>query len=493
MDIQKALSHKKIVILSLVTIFLCFLATTSISIHSLSKVIEAHDENAARLIATNIHAHIRDFLSTHTSAAKTMAEDFFVKIALREDAKKSDLEPGMPTLSRFLDGLVRTTAIDTAYIVSDATHRYFSHLGLHKVIAPDKAENPAHEHDTWYPAFIKTGMNRNIQIDTNPVVSDVWTIFFNNRILDDDATLLGVCGVGISMKHLQLLLHDLEIHYGVEILMVDDTETSHIGSRQVSIDKRYLNLKESAASAQAISFLRTENNSWQCRVELNQFGWKLIINQAGRDVVKTFSFIILNNILLFFCIFGVMFFVIHKINRSEKEVLTNMARIDVLTGIENRSAVDRVHGMLQADSSPGTFFIIDVDGFKKINDTLGHPFGDILLRRIGGILQSSFRKSDVVSRIGGDEFMIYSPGLHEIENVRVKAQQMENDIQEIHRLREFPNATDIHISISMGIALFPQHGNTYDELYHCADKALYQAKAAGKNRFIIFDDSASRT
>ncbi len=488
MDKAKALSRNRILILSLAAIFLCFLATTAVSIHSLSKVIDANEQNAARLIAANIHSHIRDFLATHTSAAKTMAEDFFIKESLREDARKPRLEDGVPVLTLFLDGLVRTTDIDTAYIVSDATHRYFSHQGLHKVIDPHDAGNPAHEHDTWYPAFIETGLNRNVQIDTNPVEGDEWTIFFNNRILDADAKLLGVCGVGISMARLQSLLRDLETQYGVEIHMANETETSRIGSRQVSIDKRYLTLTERTAPPKPISFLRTEDKGWKCRVGLDQFGWELIITQAGSDVAHTFSFIIANNVILCLCIFGVMFFVIHRINRSEKEMLRKMARIDVLTGLENRSAIDRVHGMLQDDSVPGALFIIDVDDFKNINDTLGHPVGDILLRRIGGILQNSFRKGDVVSRIGGDEFMVYSPGMQGVEHIRDKAQKMENAVQAIRRLREIPDDADVAISISIGVALFPLHSKTYADLYRCADTALYHAKADGKNRFLIFDD-----
>ena len=481
-------SRTKIFILSLLTIVLCFLATTAISIHFLSKVIDANEQNEARLIAANIHAHIRDFLATHASAAKTMAGDYFVKEAVREDARKPRLDPGMPELSRFLRGLVSSTGIDTAYLVSDATHRYFSHQGLHKVINPQDRDNPAHEHDTWYPAFVETGLDRNIQLDTNPVEKDEWTIFFNNRILDDDGKLLGVCGVGIGMSHLQALLRDLEARYGVEVRMVNEAKTSRIGSRQASFDKRYLTLVESSTPPKPISFSRTGDKGWECRVGLSQFDWELIV-QSSHSAASPFSFFILINILLFLCIFGVMFFVIHKLNHSEKEMLTKIARIDPLTGLENRSGIDRVHGMLQEGSTPGAFFLFDVDGFKAINDTMGHPVGDILLQRIGGILQTSFRKSDVVSRLGGDEFMVFSPGLQGDERIDNKARQLEEAMHEIRRLRDSPDESDVAISFSIGVALFPQHGKTFDELYNCADTALYHAKATGKDRYVVFDAS----
>ncbi len=484
-------SRKKIVVLSLLTVFLCFLAATAVSIRSLSKVIDANGQNEARLIASNIHVHIRDFLATQISAAKTMAEDYFVKEAVLDDAGKASLDPGMPVLSRYLRGLVDTTGIDTAYLVSDATYRYFSHQGLHKVIDPKDAANPAHEHDTWYTAFVGTGLDRNIQFDTNPVEKDEWTIFFNNRIAGDGGRLLGVCGVGVGMKRLQSLLRDLELRYGVEILLANDSKTSRISCREVAFDKRYLTLSESAAPPKPITFVRTQDNGWECSVGLKQFGWDLLVVQAGHNVVPTFSFFIINNILLFLCIFCILFFFIHRINRSEKELLTKMARIDPLTGLENRSGINRVHSILKNSSAEGALIIFDVDGFKTVNDTLGHPIGDIVLQRIGNILQNSFRKSDVVSRIGGDEFMVYSPGLHGADLIGAKARQLEDAVHAIHRLREIPDEAEVAVSLSMGIALFPQHGKTYGELYNCADTALYHAKAAGKDRFVIYDPSLS--
>ena len=479
-------SHNKILLLFFASIFFCFLATTTVSLYSLSKVIDANDQNAARLISTTVHSHIREFLSTHISAATTMAEDFFLKKSLREDATKP-LDPGIPEQTLFLRGFVQTTGIDTAYIVSDATYRYFSHRGLHKVIDPNDANNPAHEHDTWYPAFIETGVNRNIQIDTNPVEGDEWTIFFNNRIVDDKAKLLGVCGIGIKMARLQSLLRELESRYCVEIHITNDADTSLIDSQRVIIDKRYLTLTESSAPPKPITFNRTEGNGWKCRMGLDQFGWELVIEQSSHDVTQTFSFLIANNILLFLFLFGLLFFIIQRVNRSEKEILTKMTQVDALTGLENRTAIERIHGILQDERTPGVLFIIDVDDFKDLNVTLGHPIGDILLQRIAGILQSSFRKGDVKARIGGDEFMVYSPGMHGVERIRAKAQQLEKAIKGIHRLRETPVGTDVSISVSMGIALFPIHGKTYNELYNCANKVLYRAKAAGKNRFIISD------
>ena len=86
--------------------------------------------------------------------------------------------------------------------------------------------------------------------------------------------------------------------------------------------------------------------------------------------------------------------------------------------------------------------------------------------------------------------MVFSPGLQGAERIDAKAQRLKNAVHGIRHLREgVSEASGIVTSISMGIALFPQHGKTYTELYNCADTALYHAKAAGKNRYIIYDAS----
>ena len=86
--------------------------------------------------------------------------------------------------------------------------------------------------------------------------------------------------------------------------------------------------------------------------------------------------------------------------------------------------------------------------------------------------------------------MVFSPGLQGAERIDAKAQRLKNAVHGIRHLREdVSEASGITTSISMGVALFPQHGNTYTELYNCADTALYHAKAAGKNRYVVYDTS----
>ena len=125
---------------------------------------------------------------------------------------------------------------------------------------------------------------------------------------------------------------------------------------------------------------------------------------------------------------------------------------------------------------------MDLDNFKTLNDTPGHQHGDALLVQVANVLRASFRKTDCVARVGGDEFMVFMPGLSERKHAVERVQML---------LAQFPIVVEeqgktVPVSISIGVAFsdadqFP----TYQELYEQADRAMYQAKNAGKKQAFI--------
>ena len=121
--------------------------------------------------------------------------------------------------------------------------------------------------------------------------------------------------------------------------------------------------------------------------------------------------------------------------------------------------------------------IIDIDDFKIANDTNGHKFGDSVIHLIAETLQNSFRSDDLIGRIGGDEFLLL---LHDVsrEQALLLADKYRSALASVSR----PFASRFRISNSIGISIFPEDGVTYEELFEAADRALYRAKAQGKNR-----------
>lgn len=165
---------------------------------------------------------------------------------------------------------------------------------------------------------------------------------------------------------------------------------------------------------------------------------------------------------------------------KQSKLLLKQAQEDALTGLKNRNTVQReIQNRLIDENQKGALLLIDIDNFKIINDTKGHLVGDAVLINIATKMQQVFRKSDIIGRVGGDEFLIYVD-TNDIEALSQRANQL---------LEIFTNIKieEIKISCSIGIALAPQDGITFNKIYQKADQALYYAKNNGKNKYAFYD------
>ncbi|MEG0833151.1 MAG: diguanylate cyclase, partial [Oscillospiraceae bacterium] len=177
-------------------------------------------------------------------------------------------------------------------------------------------------------------------------------------------------------------------------------------------------------------------------------------------------------------------YVIHSdINDEKLEKLAMMARSqeDSLTGLLNRATFsEKVSELLLA--MPGmqhVLVMIDIDNFKRVNDTLGHIRGDKILIDIAKSLKSILREGDLVGRIGGDEFMVFLKNIPYIDVIEKRAALM-------CRLLEIDASESVSISGSLGISLYPRDGVNFSQLYRCADIAVYKAKGNGRNRYEFY-------
>ncbi len=175
-----------------------------------------------------------------------------------------------------------------------------------------------------------------------------------------------------------------------------------------------------------------------------------------------------------------------RIERQNSELIETKERAerDALVDVYNKVATQKKISKALKTSSSGAFFIVDVDDFKNINDTMGHPFGDKVLVFLSKRIINAFRGNDIIGRIGGDEFVIFVKNPPTIELIHKKAEVLSREIS-------VPFADEdgqrVSVSISIGVALAPEHGADFDSLYANADKALYQSKNKGKNTYTIYE------
>ncbi len=172
--------------------------------------------------------------------------------------------------------------------------------------------------------------------------------------------------------------------------------------------------------------------------------------------------------------------------QSLQDKLQEQAVRDPLTGLYNRRFLDtivaRELARCEREGLHLTVMMIDVDHFKKVNDTYGHQGGDEVLKKLATLLLDKVRVIDVACRFGGEEFLLMLPSMSP-EFAIVRAEQCREAFAQA--IIHFEGQT-IQATMSIGIAVYPQHGNTLSELTRCADVALYQAKEAGRNRVVLY-------
>ena len=168
--------------------------------------------------------------------------------------------------------------------------------------------------------------------------------------------------------------------------------------------------------------------------------------------------------------------------KREEQKLVTAAKMDKMTMLYNRqTTMESINRILRDEPDNNhVLFMIDVDNFKTLNDTRGHQAGDEFLIDLASEIKHSFRETDIVGRIGGDEFFALMRNVPGDSITLRKAQELLDTIQEVCE-----DYTDLNLSSSIGISMYPQDGTTLEELYAQADGALYEAKRKGKNRYVF--------
>ncbi len=179
--------------------------------------------------------------------------------------------------------------------------------------------------------------------------------------------------------------------------------------------------------------------------------------------------------------------------RSLQEQLQDQASRDPLTGMYNRRFLDLIADREIArclrEGRPLTLMMIDVDHFKKVNDTYGHPGGDEVLKNLAALLIGKVRTTDVPCRYGGEEFLLLLPGMPP----DIALARAEHWRETFAAMTSMSGALAIKATLSVGVAMYPTHATTMAELIHCADLALYRAKDGGRNRVVFYREEMATT
>lgn len=174
--------------------------------------------------------------------------------------------------------------------------------------------------------------------------------------------------------------------------------------------------------------------------------------------------------------------------KSLENILNTNANSDYLTGLPNRAILkDRMNiAIAHAKRNAYKFAVmfIDLDGFKQVNDTYSHSAGDVILQAVAVRLKDCLREADTLARVGGDEFILLLPIIHELDEVRAIVEKLLNKISEPFLI----NGRRIPLTASVGITLYPDNGEKFDELVTGADRAMYHIKHRAKNGYAFLSE-----
>ena len=173
-----------------------------------------------------------------------------------------------------------------------------------------------------------------------------------------------------------------------------------------------------------------------------------------------------------------------KVLEANTKAVKREAMKDSLTGLYNREYAEKYMNMHLRQNHRCAYFMIDMDNFKQVNDRYGHIAGDYALKNVAGMLAEMARNVGIACRMGGDEFSLFITQHIERKELHRLAASM---LEEYNRLK-MKQESMVETSLSIGIAMAPVDGRTYQDLYNAADKALYLSKRGGKNRYCFFNE-----
>ncbi|WP_286265608.1 EAL domain-containing protein [Thalassotalea atypica] len=221
------------------------------------------------------------------------------------------------------------------------------------------------------------------------------------------------------------------------------------------------------------------HGSWRGEIESRRENNEVYYTDLSIDVIRDES----GNISHFVSVFSDV--TSRKKNEAE---LRKLANSDTLTGLPNRSFFQANQLHLVKNKTPHALLVFDLDHFKKINDSMGHQVGDLLLIEVAKRLLSLGNKKNIVYRLGGDEFSIIIENTNDIHTITTVAKQILSVIAQPLRLKN----QEVVLYSSIGIVLYPEDGATPQELLKNADTAMYHAKDNGGNKYQFFSDSMNK-
>ncbi len=477
--------HKKNLITFLSILLIVGFLLTSLASYfiSLASLRDQMTHGELPLTSDTVYSEIQRDLLRPIFISSLMASDTFLRDWVINEEQNHD------AVIRYLTEIKQTYNTITSFFVSDQTRNYYHPDGLVKQV------QEAEERDSWYFRVQKMSDDFEINVDIDQANNDTMTVFINYRVHDYKGNFIGATGVGLAVDAVQKLIDQYQETYNRDIFLIDrqgNIKLSNTSDKQRQQQTAQLNifLKSKEFLTQMTS---TETVALQSKIDghpislntrfIKEFDWYLVVIQSELEGTAKLLQTLLINLLFCAVVTTIILFIINRVISSYQEDIEHMATTDKLTGLYNRQALDLLVNPILLDQSRKpenlSLLLLDIDHFKEINDTYGHLAGDAVLKNLARLITSRLRKTDIICRWGGEEFLMLLKGCT-LDTASNMAEELRLAV--INNPTSSQNQT-LPITVSIGVAQY-QPEDTRDKLIGKADRALYQAKANGRNRVV---------
>jgi len=477
-------TKQKLIILISIMLVAGFLATSLASyLVSKSAIREGIVRNELPITSDNVYSEIQKDLIRPIFVSSVMASDTF----LRDWAIAGEADAGQ--IKKYLNEIRRRYQAVTSFFVSDKTRTYYHASGVLKKVKEKEWR------DVWYFRVKAMKQPYEINVDVDLANRDAMTVFINYRVLDYAGNFIGATGVGLTVDAVVKLVNEYQERYRRNVFFVDKKgdlilatpETRARGTNISRIDGLEP-LVKNIMSAGSGSF---EYQSGGINRLLNvrfipELNWYLFVETVENDAIAGIRNILFVNLAVCAVITAIVIAAsVITIDRFQSR-LEDMAATDKLTGLLNRQALDILMRQYEAEikrtPEPFSLLLFDIDHFKTVNDRFGHLAGDRVLSAIAAAANAQLRKSDILCRWGGEEFLAVLRGCSLTDACRL-ADKIRTAIEQTTVRHD---ADHIQVTVSLGVAE-GKTGMDMDTLFSSVDKAVYSAKENGRNRFAVSD------
>jgi diguanylate cyclase (GGDEF)-like protein len=436
--------------------------------------------------AESVYSRLETDLVKPVFVSSMMANDSF----LQEWSARG--ESDLPALKRYLGQIKARYGAFTAFFVSERTGSYYYDGGILKKVKPSEPR------DAWYYRVQTMANAYELNVDPDLAHGDALTIFVNYRVIDAAGRFIGAAGVGLSVDVLRGIIARFLRDFGTSIYFVKG-DGSLVAGSPFGLPEPYPSVSADPAlastAARAIAegggsfrYSRGREEILLRALKLPELSWYVFAERPeGAAVANARGTLYLNLALCALVLCLVLAAAVLTINRFQSR-LERSASHDPLTLALNRLAFNAIaEHALKSSKRTGerlSTVMFDIDGFKKVNDELGHPAGDAVLVRMAAAARAAIRESDLLCRWGGDEFLVLlcdcgaSDALVITEKLRAAIEA------------GTAAGSPAKVTVSAGIAeLGPEE--SFDSLVSRADVALLEAKRGGRNRAVAAREAAA--